>query len=83
MIYTKYIVIALDEMHSGAVLSLLVVFFVKSLVELVKVTRETSRDPHRRHPSRRGVAQTERLRAGCRYYSWSYWARIWDIRRGS
>ena len=45
------------------------------------MTRETSRHRHRRHPRRRGLAQTERLRAGYRCYSWSYSAGIWDIRR--
>ena len=51
-------VIALDEMHSSAVLSLLVFFFVKSQLELVRVWRDTSRHRHRRHPSRRGLALT-------------------------
>ena len=37
---------------------------MKSPLELVRVTRETSRDRHRRRPSRRGMAQTEGLRAG-------------------
>ena len=37
------IVIALDGMHSSAVLSLFCLFFVKSQLELVGVTRETSR----------------------------------------
>ena len=36
-------------------------FYVKSQLELVRVSRETSRHRHRRHPSRRGLAQTERL----------------------
>ena len=40
---TVIIVIALDEIHSSAVLSLLVSFFVKSQLELVRVWRETSR----------------------------------------
>ena len=35
------IVIAFDEMHSSAVLSLFVFFFVKSQLEWVRVTRET------------------------------------------
>ena len=52
--------------------------FVKSQLELVRVARETSRDRPRWHPSRRGLAQTKRLRAGYRYYcSWSYWAGIY------
>ena len=39
--------------------------FVKSRLELVRVTREISQNRHRRHPSRRGLAHhTERLRAG-------------------
>ena len=50
------VVIALDEMHSSAVLSLLVLFFVKSQLESVRVWRETSRHRHRRHPSWRGLA---------------------------
>ena len=65
------IVTALDEMHSSAVLSLFGFFFVKLQLELVRVTRETSRHRHRRHPSMRGLAQIDRLRAGDRY-SWSY-----------
>ena len=38
-------------------------FFAKSQLQLqlVRVWRETSRHQHRRHPSRRGLAQTERL----------------------
>ena len=36
-------VIAFEEMHSSAVLSWLVFIFVKSRLELVRVTRETSR----------------------------------------
>ena len=55
------IVIALDEMHSSAVLSLLFFFIVKPQLELVRVWRETSRHRHRRHPSRRGLAQSELL----------------------
>ena len=55
------IVVALDEIHSNAVLRLLVFFSVKSHLELVRLWRETSRHQHRRHPSRRGLAQTERL----------------------
>ena len=55
----RYIVSALDGMHSSAVLSLFVFFFVKSKLELVGVTRETSRHRHRRHPSRWALAQTE------------------------
>ena len=43
--------------------------FVKPQLELVSVTRETSRHRPRRHPGRRGLAQTERLRAGYLYYS--------------
>ena len=35
------------------------------------------------HPSRRGMAHTERLRAGYWYYSSSCRAGIWNIRRGS
>ena len=77
------IVIALDEMHSSAVLSLVTFFGDVAVGVSVRVTREASRDWHRRHPSRRGLAETERLRAGHRYYSWSYWARIWDIGRAS
>ena len=69
-------------MHSSAVLSFLVSVFVKSQFELVRATRETSRHRHRRYPSRRGLAHTGRLRAGYRYYSWSYWG-IRHIRRGS
>ena len=65
------IVIVLDEMHSSAVLSLFGFFFVKLQLELVRVRRGTSRHRHRRHPSRRGLAQIDRLRAGDRY-SWSY-----------
>ena len=57
-------------------------FFVKSQLELVRVTRETSRNRHRRYPSRQGLAQTEHLRAGYRFNSWSYWAGNWDLRRG-
>ena len=34
---------------------------MKSQLELVRVSRETSRHRHRRHPSRRSLAQTERL----------------------
>ena len=50
---TRYLVpgIALDEMHSSAVLSLLVFCFVTSQLELVRVWRETSRHQHRRQPS--------------------------------
>ena len=67
-IYTGlYVVIALDETHSRSVLSLFGFFFVKLQLELVRVTRETSRHRHRRHPSRRGLAQIDRLRAGDRY----------------
>ena len=58
------IVIALDDMHSSAVLRLIGFICVKLQLELVKVTRETSRHRHRRHPSRRGLAQIDRLRAG-------------------
>ena len=44
--------IALDEMHSSAVLSLLMFFFVESQVELVRVTSEASRhrDPQQAVP---------------------------------
>ena len=45
-------------------------FFVKLQLELVRATREPSRRRHRRHPSRRSLAQIDRLRAGDRY-SWS------------
>ena len=55
------VIIALDEMHSSAVLGVLVFFFAKSRLELVRVWRETSRHQLRRHPSRRSLAQTERL----------------------
>ena len=47
-------------MHSSAVLSLLA-FFVKAQLEGVPVWREVTRHQHRRHPSRRALAQTERL----------------------
>ena len=80
------VVIALDEMHSSAVFSLPAFLFVTSqlVLELGRVARETSWHRHRRHPSRRGLAQTERRCAGYGYHSWSYWAGIWDIiRRGS
>ena len=55
------IVIALDEMRLSVVLSLLVFFLVTSQLELVRVSRETSPHRHRRHPSRRDLAQAERL----------------------
>ena len=42
------------------------IFFMKSQLELVRVTRKTSRHRHGRHPSRRGSAQTERLRTDFR-----------------
>ena len=58
------IVIVLDEMHSSAVLSLFGFFFVKLQLQLVGVTQETSRHRHSCHPSRRGLAQIDRLRAG-------------------
>ena len=51
-------------------------FFVKLQLELMKVMWETSRHRHRRHPSRRGLAQIDRLRAGDRY-SWSYSYNKW------
>ena len=70
-------------MLSSAVLISLVFVLVKSQSELARVTRETGSDRHRRHPNRRGLDQVKRLRAGYRYYSRSYWAGIWDIRRGS
>ena len=54
---------ALENMHSSVVLNLLV-FFVKSQLESVRVTREASRYRYRWHPSRRSLALTERLRAG-------------------
>ena len=66
---------ALDEMCSSAVPSVLVFFCEVAAVGVGESTRETSRDRQRRHPSRRGLAQTERLRAGCRYYPWSYCGR--------
>ena len=65
------LVFALDEMHTSAVLNFACPFLVKSQLELVRVTREASRHRHRRHPSRRGLAQAERLRAGYRCFSWS------------
>ena len=65
-------IIALDEMYSSATLSSLVFYFAMSQFELVRVSRETSRHRHRRHPSRWDLAQSECLRAGYRYYSWSY-----------
>ena len=43
-------------MPSSAVLSLLVFSIEESQLELVQVWRDTSRHPHRRHPSRRGLA---------------------------
>ena len=46
----------------------LVFVFVNLLLELVRETRETNRDRHRRHPSRRSLA--ERLRAGYHYYKY-------------
>ena len=63
MTCTRYMfgVITLDGMHSSAILSLLVFFFVKSQLELVRGWRESSRHRHRRHPSRWSLAQTERL----------------------
>ena len=61
------IVFALDEMHSSAVLSLFGFFFVKLQLELVRVTRETSRHRHRLNPSRRDLAQIDCPRAGDRY----------------
>ena len=42
-------------------------FFVKLQLELVRVTRETSRHRHRRHLSRRGLAKIDCLRAGDQY----------------
>ena len=52
--------IALDVMHSRAVLIFVCLFFfVKSQLELVGVTRDISRPRHRRHPSRCRLAQTE------------------------
>ena len=54
-------IIAVDEVHSSAVLSLLVFFIVKSQLELVRVWREASRHQPRRHSSRWGLTQAERL----------------------
>ena len=47
------IVIALYEIHSGAIFVCLSVSR-EVAVGVVRVTRETNRDQHRRHPSRRG-----------------------------
>ena len=55
------IAIDLDEMYSSAVFGLLFFRFVESETELMRVTNETSRHRHRRHPNRRGLAHTERL----------------------
>ena len=79
-----YIISRLPSMKCvRALFSVCLSFFVKSQLGLVRVTRETTRDRQRGHPSKRGLTQTERLRAYYRHYSWSYWAGIWDIRRGS
>ena len=56
----RIIVAGLNEMHSSAIPSLIALFLVTSQLELVTVTRETGRDWHRLHPSRRGSAETER-----------------------
>ena len=40
--YMYIIIITLDEMHSSAVLSFLVFFFVTSQLEFVRVWRETT-----------------------------------------